>query len=113
MKERIDDVISYVNSMILKDFAEKGYTFDPELVTADYISDKWCKLVRTKENGTKASVYGFVALADFSTKELGQVKTGDIHRAAGWKKPAKHKRGSVLDDTYKICCNLYGIAYMK
>ena len=45
-------------------------------------------------NGT--SVWGFVAKVDGVHKGLPMLK-GDILKAAGWRAPAKHSRGSIFD----------------
>ena len=41
-------------------------------------------------------VWGFVALVDGVHKGLPMLK-GDILKAAGWRAPAKHSRGSIFD----------------
>ena len=45
-------------------------------------------------NGT--SVWGFIAKVDGVHKGLPMLK-GDILKAAGWRTPAKHSRGSIFD----------------
>ena len=42
------------------------------------------------------SVWGFVAKVDGLHKGLPMLK-GDILKAAGWRSPAKHSRGSIFD----------------
>ena len=42
------------------------------------------------------SVWGFVAKVDGIHKGLPMLK-GDILKAAGWRTPAKHSRGSIFD----------------
>ena len=42
------------------------------------------------------SVWGFVAKVDGVHKGLPMLK-GDILKAAGWRPPAKHSRGSIFD----------------
>ena len=42
------------------------------------------------------SVWGFVAKVDGTHKGLPMLK-GDILKAAGWRTPAKHSRGSIFD----------------
>ena len=42
------------------------------------------------------SVWGFVAKVDGTHKGLPMLK-GDILKAAGWRAPAKHSRGSIFD----------------
>lgn len=61
---------------------------------------RYAKIVRT-DNGR--SVHCFVDLTN-----------GDILKAAGWKAPAKHARGSILDPaTYAAAVGPYGAAYLK
>jgi len=43
------------------------------------------------------SVWGFVAKVDGVFKGLPMIK-GDVFKAASWKAPAKHARGSILSD---------------
>ena len=57
---------------------------------------------------TDTSVWGFVALSEDSSKNQ---LAGDLLMAAGWKKPAKHSRGNILDGTAAYSC--YGPAYLK
>lgn len=82
----------------------------------EYLSDKWCRILTIERNndGTErsGSVYGFVSLYDGATKALGSLKTGDIHKAASYKAPAKHARGNVFDPEYK-CATPHGIAYLR
>ena len=51
---------------------------------------KFIKLVHNN------SVWGFVAKVDGTHKGLPMLK-GDILKAAGWRTPAKHSRGSIFD----------------
>jgi hypothetical protein len=55
------------------------------------------KIVNTMSNGQR-SVHSFIAKKDKTTKSLGNVKVGDIMKAATWKQPAKHARGNIFDD---------------
>ena len=41
-------------------------------------------------------VWGFVSLVDGEHKGA-PIKVGDIMKAAGWRAPAKHSRGSIFD----------------
>jgi len=84
---------------------------------ADYLSDKWCRIVTVENWPDKpprdSSVYGFICLQDNFTKALGHVKAGDIHKAAGWKAPAKHARGNVYSDDFDKALTAHGIVYLK
>ena len=48
-------------------------------------------------DGTARSVFCFIAAEDNTTKALGTVTKGDVLRAAGYKRPAKHARGNIYD----------------
>lgn len=41
-----------------------------------------------------------------------QIDNGDILKAAGWKAPAKHARGSVFNANILEGCGPYGVAYL-
>jgi hypothetical protein len=49
-------------------------------------------------DGRPTSVFCFVAAEETTTKGLGLVSVGDVLKAAGYKKPAKHARGNIFDD---------------
>ena len=75
------------------------------------ISSKWARI--TSFSFQKESVWAFVALQNYSNKTLGEVKLGDIHRAASWSTPAKNARGSVFDSDIEKCLTKYGPVYLK
>lgn len=67
---------------------------------ADFVSDKWCRIVKVSsyyDGSPCEAVRDFVALTNFITKTLGDVKAGNIHCAGGWKRPVKVFHGSVFD----------------
>lgn len=82
------------------------------LLSIEY-KDKWAKIVARDEGSKGGSVYAWIALKNFETKELGPVTAGDIHKAASWKKPAKHARGSVLRPETWTCAGPYSIEYLR
>ena len=67
-----------------------GNSMDRKLDLSLKEGRKFIKVV----NGT--SVWGFVAKVDGVHKGLPMLK-GDILKAAGWRTPAKHSRGSIFD----------------
>lgn len=83
----------------------------PPIHRADYISDKWVRVV-TVDGGRDSSVYAFICLKDYSTKGLGQLKAGDIHKPASFKVAAKHARGNVFDADFVKCLTPYGPVYL-
>ena len=56
---------------------------------------KFIKVVKGSSPGQR-SVWGFVAKVDGVHKGVPMLK-GDILKAAGWRAPAKHSRGSIFD----------------
>ena len=56
---------------------------------------KFIKVVEGASPGQRR-VWGFVAKVDGVHKGLPMLK-GDILKAAGWRAPAKHSRGSIFD----------------
>jgi hypothetical protein len=117
MKDRIEAMVKKADEVTAAYWQGMGYTHSPPPThRADYISDKWVRVVVVEErNGkpTDSSVYCFICLKDYSTKALGQLKAGDIHKAASFKVAAKHARGSVLSDDFGKCLTPHGIVYLK
>lgn len=74
----------------------------------DWLSDKWCRIVDNEDR-----IYAFVCLQDYSTKTLGVLKAGDIHRPASYRIPARHARGTVFDEKTWDCVGPYGVAYLR
>lgn len=74
----------------------------PDIITVD----RGHKFVRIVKNGqghsTQRSVWGFVEIA-----------TGSIYKAAGWKAPAKHARGSIYSDDPWAGMNTHGPNYLR
>jgi hypothetical protein len=111
LRERIDAYVAHVNARILDHWTEERYTMPMPVVVADFISDKWCRITRVETSSR--SVHSFVALADNVTRTLGNIKVGDIHKAAGWKAPAKHARGSVFAENFGNCAGAFGVSYLR
>lgn len=90
-------------------------------VVANVLSDKWIRIERQdmRDDGKggreykTTSVYCFVARQSYSTKIMGDVVTGGIYKAAGFKAPAKHHRGNIYDNTTYGCARGYGIEYLS
>lgn len=112
LRFQIDQFVRHVNNVIQRHYHERFPNLTPPTIVTDYMSDKWCRLLVT-ENGRSRSVYGFVALVDNTTRTMGHVTAGDIHKSESYKRPAKHARGSVFQDDYNNCAGPYGIAYLR
>lgn len=117
LRERIDLLVKAADEKAAKHWQDSGYTHSlPPIHQANFISDKWCRVVTLDDRNGKyesSSVYCFVCLQDGFTRTLGVLKAGDIHKAAGYKAPAKHARGNVFNDDFAKCLTEYGIVYLK
>jgi len=117
LRERINLLVQKADEVTAKYWEASKFTHAPAPThRADYLSDKWCRVVTMEERNGKlecSSVYCFVCLQDGFTKALGTLKAGDIHKAAGFKAPAKHARGSVLSDDMHKALTPWGIVYLK
>lgn len=52
--------------------------------------------------------------ASYSVHCFVDTTNGDVLKAAGWKKPAKHARGNLNDDTKGLgCMTAYGAKYLR
>ncbi len=101
--------VAAVQGMITKSQEElvaKG--FAPTVVLVER-GPKYARIVRFSEQtvgGKKETVersaYAFIDLA-----------TGDVLKPAGWKGPAKHARGNILDGTGLKSVTPYGIQGMR
>lgn len=66
---------------------------------------KNCRVVKGEKFGAQechTSAYCFIDLA-----------SGDILKPAGYKAPAKGKRGNILEANPLACCGPYGIKYLR
>ena len=85
-----DEAMNVLLDNIQKDYAKLGMTHKTSLDLSLKPGRKFIKVVE----GTR--VWGFVAKVDGVHKGLPMLK-GDILKAAGWRTPAKHSRGSIFD----------------
>jgi hypothetical protein len=117
LHDRINALVKRADEISAEHWKRMNFTFSPPPKhRADYISDKWVRVVNLEErNGAwvDASVYAFVALQDGYTKALGFVKAGDIHKAASYKTPAKRARGSVFQEDFGRCLTEHGVVYLR
>lgn len=98
------------------DFAKNCPLLDVPL----YVCERGTKYIAidvlTHPNGKDykgRSVFCFIAAEDSNTKSLGQVKMGDVLKAAGYKAPAKHARGNIFNtDGGEAGVSLWGARYL-
>ena len=116
VRTKIAEFVAHLDAATVANYDRMGYTFTPPTHRADYISAKWCRIVRFEKraDGTEygGSVVAFVCLQDNHTKNMGYVTVGGVYKPAGWKGPAKHARGSVFDAEYTFA-GAYGVAYLR
>lgn len=114
LQERIDRFVEAANRCTEAYWTQNSYTHSPPPKhRANEISDKWVRVVTVEERNGVSSVFCFICLKDYSTKGLGQLKMGDIHKAASFKVAAKHARGNVFNDDCSKCLTPWGIVYLK
>lgn len=114
----INAFVKHVDELLANYWKANNFTFaDAPTHKAEYLSDKWCRInvIEHRDGNSRVrSVYCFICLKDNDTKALGVVKEGDIHKAAGFKAPAKHGRGNVFDETtFATCATPHGIVYLR
>lgn len=112
---QIAELVTYINETVIKPYYAEHYKNipHPDFVTAEYGGGRWCRLVKKTPGLEGGSAYGFICLESGYTKTLGHLTAGDIHKPAGWKAPAKHRRGSVLDKATWNCAGPHGMAYLR
>lgn len=113
LNERIAAFVKRADEVIAENW--KNNIGQPPTHEVEY-GDKWAKVwtwQKINDKPTRASIYAFIALQDFTNRTLGTVKAGDIHRPASTAAPAKHARGSVFQDDFGNCIGPYGVAYLK
>ena len=71
-------------------------------LTVDLGGSKYFRIVRNETYGTGRSVHCFVRIAD-----------GAVLKAAGWKTPAKHARGSIYVNAGQDAVTEYGAKYLR
>lgn len=117
----IAEFVTAADEVTAEYWTKQGFTFSAlPRHRADFLSDKWVRVVTLEERGKDdqkewkvASVYAFIALVDNSTKALGNVKAGDVHKAASFKAPAKHARANVFDADFRKALTSHGIVYLR
>lgn len=118
LNARIEAFVKAADEIVAEYWQRQNFTFSPPPThRADYLSDKWVRVVTVEhqhDGGQRdSSVYAFIALVDNTTKALGTVKPGDIHKAATFKAPAKHARGNVFAEDFRKALTPHGIVYLK
>jgi hypothetical protein len=95
----LDAFLDSIRQLQAAYFAKNFKNLTPPTISVDPGAKKYIRIVQ--DNGTQRSVYCFVDKA-----------TGDILKADGWKRPAKHARGSIYIDAGKSAITPYGVHYL-
>ena len=98
--QRVVEFAAVVQTEINKEYAKKYSMLTPPTVRIDEGSKNF-KVVLI---GSQTSVHCFVSKTD-----------GKIYKAATWKAPAKHARGSIFDANFGwgTAVNVYGGTYLR
>lgn len=103
-REFNEALIAFINTTQAKLDAE--YAAKYSHVTAPQLTAeggaKNVRIVSNQTTGAGRSVFCFVRIAD-----------GAILKAAGWKAPAKHARGSIYVNAGQDAIGMYGANYMR
>ena len=87
--------------IINDDYAEHYPTLEVPQLTVERNPRYW-RVVITR-HGDQRSVYCFI-----------DPSNGDVLKSDGWKRPAKHARGNLFDDSNGLAnMNSYGAAYLR
>ncbi len=119
VRVKIAEYVAFMDRASAENYARNGYTFAPAPThRADFISPKWCRIVRVEKNADGSDAKGqsvacFVCLQDGYTKTMGYVECGGVYKADGWKRAAKHARGSVYAEDYSTFAGAHGVAYLR
>lgn len=95
MQEQIERFVALCQELV--NAAYQGSTSIPPLSIEE--GKRYARIV--KGEGMHRSVYCFVDMS-----------TGDVYKAASWKKPAKHVRGNISNDPSAFMTG-YGAAYLR
>lgn|SRR5512141_1379008 len=82
---RLDDFMVALNLMLADTYKRAYKNLEPPMVSADP-GNKYIRIVRTDANGKSRSVHCFIDKSN-----------GDVLKADGWKRPAKHARGNIFN----------------
>lgn len=109
IKAAVEGYVAALQKLVNAHFAENFKILTPPVIDVQY-GQKYAKVIRVEPNSR--AVHSFVALVDIATKEIA-AKAGDILKSAGWKAPAPHARGSVLNSDPLVGVGVYGTNYLR
>lgn len=99
LDEALDLFVTRLQGRLDDHFAKHYPNVDAPKIELEH-GRKFVKVVKVREHGSR-SVHSFIAKRGGTTKSLGTVLEGDILKAASWKQPARHVRGSVFSEAFE------------
>lgn len=101
--KEVNEFVKCVDELIHNEYSTKFKSLSiPKMEVKE--GSKYYKLI------CDHSVWGFISKYDGFHKG-SPVKVGDLMMAAGWKTPARHSRGNIIDGTASY--GVYGPTYLK
>ena len=94
--EALASFVVKVNEMVQEHYRTEGHTLPPPTIAIDPRGKKYIRITEGDAGGPR-SVWCFVERAN-----------GDILKAEGWKRPAKHARGNIYDANPLAGVGVYG-----
>ena len=102
IEARIEEFVSVVQDVVNEDWKVNGYSFAGPPEISVKFGKKYAKIVKGGAEH-QMGVHSFV-----------NIENGDILKAASWKAPAKHARGSIFDaDQGRSAISPYGAVYLR
>lgn len=98
-EQALADFLTSIREVIGANFSKNFPRLAVPTISVDPGGQKYLRIVR--DDGRQRSVFCFVDKA-----------TGDILKADGWKRPAKHARGSIYENAGKGAITPYGVHYI-
>jgi hypothetical protein len=95
----VDAFLTSIRELQAAYFAKNYPNLTPPVISLSPGGKKYLRV--EQNNGTQTSVYCFVDKSN-----------GDILKADGWKRPAKHARGNIFDNAGKDAITPWGVHYL-
>ena len=104
MKNQIESFLQSLQTYSNEYYANRFGSLNPPVYSVTYGS-KFARIVSNTH-----TCWGFIALKDGSIQGVPYL-AGDLMKPASWNAPAKHSRGSILNNT--AAYDAYGPVYLK
>lgn len=110
IRAAVERYVATLQELTNREYAKQFSNLTPPTIKVQF-GVKYAKVVKVESNGG-GSVHSFVALEGIDTKAI-TAKAGDILKAASWKAPAPHARGSVFNSNPLEGVDKYGANYLQ